>query len=269
MAMRLALAIFALLEFCSASAAQDPKVVELYEARTRTMSLPKGKKLTMPYRLLRPAQIEEKKRYPLVLYLHGAGERGADNQKQLANLPTWLASDENREKYPCFVLAPQCPDDMLWASHGSKVDPLVKLDKPSDTMQAVVAILDDVVKRNPVDRARIYLTGISLGGKGAWELAERQPERFAAVAPICNGGDELYAKRLVGLPIWAWHGDADTVIPVERSRGMIAAIEKAGGKPKYTELVGVDHDSWTAAYTGPDNLLPWMFEQVKARGKSH
>ena len=132
-------------------------------------------------------------------------------------------------------------------------------------MQGVLAILDEVVKRNPIDKQRVYVTGISLGGRGTWDIAQRMPDKFAAVAPICNGGYEKYAARLVGVPVWAWHGDADDVIPVERSRGMIAAIEKAGGKPKYTELKGVGHDSWTAAYTGPDNLLPWMFEQVKPR----
>ena len=89
-----------------------------------------------------------------------------------------------------------------------------------------------------------------MGGYGSWDLAERMPERFAALVPICGGGDEAQADRLVGLPIWAWHGDADQAVPVERSRRMIAAIEKAGGKPKYTELPGVGHDSWTPAYTG-------------------
>ncbi len=107
-----------------------------------------------------------------------------------------------------------------------------------------------------------------MGGYGSWDLAERMPERFAALAPVCGGGDETKADRLAALPIWAWHGDADTAVPVERSRRMVAAIERAGGKPKYTELPGVGHDSWTPAYHGPDNLLAWLFAQSKpASGK--
>ncbi len=130
-------------------------------------------------------------------------------------------------------------------------------------LEAVVGLLNAVVAHKPVDPARIYLTGLSMGGYGSWELAERMPERFAAVAPVCGGGDETKADRLAALPIWAWHGDADTAVPVERSRRMIAAIERAGGKPKYTELAGVGHESWTAAYHGPHNLLAWLFAQSK------
>lgn len=268
MTQRLLLAGMILGCLCAAARADDaPSVTDLYEAKTKTVPLGKGESISMPYRLMKPKTLEDKKRYPLVLYLHGAGERGSDNQKQLGALAVWLASDENREKYPCFLLAPQCPEDKAWASTASKSDPLGEPGKPSQPMQAVLAILDEVVKRYPIDKQRVYVTGISLGGRGTWEIAQRMPEKFAAVAPICNGGYEKYAARLVGVPVWAWHGDADDVIPVERSRGMIAAIEKAGGKPKYTELEGVGHDSWTAAYTGPDNLLPWMFEQVKPRGK--
>jgi predicted peptidase len=91
----------------------------------------------------------------------------------------------------------------------------------------------------------------------------RMPERFAAVAPICGGGDERGAAKLVGVPIWAWHGGADNIVPVERSRSMIEAIQKAGGKPEYTELKGVGHNSWGPAYESPDSVVPWMFEQHK------
>ncbi len=95
------------------------------------------------------------------------------------------------------------------------------------------------------------------------DWAARQPDRFAAVVPICGGGDEKQAPKLIKLPLWAWHGDADKAVPVERSRKMIAAIKAAGGSPKYNELPGVGHDSWTAAYNGPENILPWLFEQKK------
>jgi predicted peptidase len=114
-----------------------------------------------------------------------------------------------------------------------------------------------------VDEKRIYLTGLSMGGYGAWELAMRQPTRFAALAPICGGGDESQAAILKDIPVWAWHGDADPAVPVERSRRMIEAIKTAGGKPRYSELPGVGHDSWTPAYTRADGVVPWLFEQVK------
>jgi predicted peptidase len=131
-------------------------------------------------------------------------------------------------------------------------------------MQAVIDILEAVIREFPVDRARLYLTGISMGGFGCWDLGTRLAERWAAVAPICGGGDEMYADRLANVPVWAWHGSADDVVPVARSRVMIEAISAAGGDPKYTELAGAGHDVWTRAYTDPSGVVPWMFAQRKA-----
>jgi predicted peptidase len=131
-------------------------------------------------------------------------------------------------------------------------------------MKIAVAILDEVLKTEPIDPDRVYLTGLSMGGYGTWDLAERMPKRFAAAVPICGGGDDTKANRLVGLPLWAWHGDADPAVPVERSRQMIAAIKTAGGNAKFTELPGVGHDSWTKAYTDPEGAIPWLFEQRRS-----
>ncbi len=260
---RFALALLVLLALGGASRGQDAIVVDLYEAKSQTLAQPEGETFNLKYRLLSPAKIDDGRRYPVVLFLHGAGERGDDNEKQLLYLPSWLASVANREKYPCFVIAPQCPAGMAWSGGRSGGDASAPLSKITRPMEAVVAILDDVIEHNAADPARIYLTGSSMGGYGSWDMAEHMPERFAAVAPICGGGDERHAGRLIGLPIWAWHGDADTIVPVDETRRMIAAIKAAGGSPKYTELKGVNHDSWTAAYNGPDNLLPWIFAQVK------
>jgi predicted peptidase len=267
-AMRSVLTLLVLLEFLVMGCSQD--VSKLYEAKRFNTTIfdasnvNDGQKLSIAYRLLRPARIEEKKLYPLVLFLHGAGERGDDNEKQLKYLPTWLASDKNRRAYPCFVVVPQCPAEKLW-SNGAWSDPLSQpMGEMTEPMRAAIALLDDLVEHNPIDPARIYLTGMSMGGYGSWELAERMPDRFAALVPVCGGGDETQASRLVGLPIWAWHGDEDAAVPVERSRRMIAAITEAGGTPRYSELKGVGHDSWTTAYSGPDSVVPWMFEQVRA-----
>ena len=128
-------------------------------------------------------------------------------------------------------------------------------------MQGLIEILDDVLANFPIDERRLYLTGLSMGGYGSWDLGTRLAERWAAVAPICGGGDELYADRLVNVPVWAWHGAADDVVPVSKSRTMIEAIRHAGGNPQYTELPGIGHDSWTPAYTSPEGLLPWLFAQ--------
>jgi predicted peptidase len=214
--------------------------------------------------LLKPAKIEEGKKYPVVLFLHGAGERGDDNAAQLKYLPEWMTSAERRKKYPCFVIAPQCREGKMWAAARWGMKQSVAMPKePTDQMKVVIGILDHVMKNYPVDLRRVYLTGLSMGGYGSWELAMRMPDRFAAVVPICGGGDEAQAEKIAKLPIWAWHGDADEAVPVERSRRMIAALKKAGGEPKYTELKGVGHDSWTPAYTRDDGVLPWMFEQHK------
>ncbi len=212
----------------------------------------------------RAESIEPGKKYPVVLFLHGAGERGDDNIMQLKHFPVVMATSENRAKYPCFLIAPQCRSgkkwaDVNWAAKGSEPMPA----KPSHQMQVAVTCLDQVLAEKPVDLDRVYLTGLSMGGYGSWDLAERMPEIFAAVAPICGGGDDQRADRLVHLPIWAWHGDKDPAVPVVRSREMIAAIEKAGGHPKYTELPGVGHDSWVQAYQSPDGVLPWMFAQKR------
>ena len=219
-----------------------------------------GQAVEFRYRLLAPAAPVAGERYPLVVFLHGAGERGRDNDKQLKYLPTWMAEPALRERHPCFLLAPQCREserwvDVSWADTKSTPQGPLTTD-----LLAAVAAIQAVTSREAVDPARIYLTGLSMGGFGTWDLAARQPERFAALLPICGGGDETTALRLAKLPIWCFHGDADTVVPVERSRGMIAAVRVAGGSPKYSELPGVGHDSWTPAYRDPA-VLDWLFAQ--------
>jgi predicted peptidase len=216
------------------------------------------------YRLLKPAKVEPGQKYSLVVFLHGAGERGDDNRAQLQYFPEMMAQSENREKYPCFVLAPQCREDKSWAGFGRRNrDAREVSGEPGDQMKVVMQILEKTIKENPVDTKRLYLTGLSMGGFGCWDWATREPDRFAAIVPICGGGDESKADRLVKTPIWAVHGDKDDAVRVEQSRQMIDAIKKAGAEPKYTELAGVGHNSWTPAYEDPKGVVPWMFEQRK------
>lgn len=216
------------------------------------------------YRLLKPAKIEAGKKYPLVVFLHGAGERGDDNRAQLKYFPELMGQPEYREKYPCFVVAPQCREGKRWVDVNWGDRKSVTAPKDSgEQMKVVMQILDECIQQHPVDTKQLYLTGLSMGGYGSWDWAIREPERFAAVVPICGGGDESKADRLVNVKIWAYHGDKDEAVPVERSRRMIEAIKKAGGNPKYTELAGVGHNSWTPAYTDPNGPVKWMFEQEK------
>ena len=219
---------------------------------------------TFSYRMMAPEQIEPGKRYPVVLFLHGAGERGTDNQKQLLYFPALMAQPEQRKKYPCFVIAPQCRPGKQWVNvpWGAKNStPLPEM--PSDQLQVAWSILNAILNHPAADPQRVYLTGLSMGGYGSWDLACRHPETFAALAPICGGGDERQAAKLVDLPTWAFHGDADRAVPVERSRQMIEAIRAAGGEPKYSELPGVGHNSWNPAYRDPEGLIPWMFKQQR------
>jgi len=223
-----------------------------------------------PYRLLLPEGLgregtaaPEGKRWPLVLFLHGAGERGSDNRAQLKFLPADLASPESRAKFPCFLLAPQCPAERWWSS--------IRMDRleadfgpePAHETRAALLILEKVLDEFPVDRSRIYLTGISMGGYGSWDIAARCPGKWAAVVPVCGGGSTANAPRIKDLPIWVFHGAKDPVVPVARSREMVDALRAAGGAPRYTEFPDAGHDSWTPGYRHPE-FLPWLFAQKRA-----
>ena len=237
-------------------------VPEGFEARTVSVA-EAGKPVEFKYRVLKPATVEPGKKYPLVLFLHGAGERGSDNELQLMYLPTWLAEAENRREHPCFVVVPQCRTDQKWVEiDWSDKKSLPQKPEMTVDMTAAVAALDAVMQAEPVDPSRVYLTGISMGGYGSWDLAARMPERFAAVIPICGGGDEATAAKLKTLPIWCFHGDVDKAVPVERSRTMVEAVKAAGGTVKYTEYEGVGHDSWTPAYRDAATL-DWLFAQQR------
>lgn len=233
----------------------------------RSIVLPGGSSTgtTYRYRLLAPDAVRGRMkqplaRWPLVVFLHGAGERGADNRLQLRYLPELLASPEERERHPTYVLAPQCPAGTCWSAldlDGLKVSFPAE---PAPAARAALAALDTLLEELPVDRDRVYLTGISMGGYGTWDLAARFPERWAAAAPVCGGGLVETARRLKDLPLWAFHGGKDDVVPPEKSREMIAALERSGARPRYTEFPDVAHDSWTPAYQ-LEGFLDWLFSQ--------
>ena len=229
---------------------------------TREFSSADGAKL--PYRLLKPANIEAGKKYPLVVFLHGAGERGDDNKAQLKNGVGAFAKADSREKYPCFVFAPQCPKDKKWvdmewggATGTAPADP-----GPMEPL--VLGAMDALAEEFAIDRDRIYVTGLSMGGFGTWDLITRHPEKFAAAIPVCGGGDKEKADAAKPVPVWAFHGLADNVVLPVRSQDMVAGLRAAGGTAALTEYPGVAHDSWTIAYSEP-NLLHWLFAQRRGQ----
>lgn len=215
---------------------------------------------TLPYRLLSPKQIKPGEKYPLVLFFHGAGECGADNEKQLLHAMNDFASDEIMEKYPAFVVAPQCPEGQQWVDTPWSADSHTMKEKPTDSLRQSLELVDVLIKELPIDTRRLYLTGLSMGGFGVWDAIQRHPDRFAAAVIVCGGGDPAYAKKMKHLPVWVFHGDSDAAVKPNRSREMVQALRKAGGTPKYTEYQGVGHDSWTATYADPQ-MYAWLFAQ--------
>jgi lysophospholipase L1-like esterase/poly(3-hydroxybutyrate) depolymerase len=216
---------------------------------------------TIPYRLLTPKDYDSSKKYPLVFFFHGAGERGTDNKAQLVHGTSLFAQADKREKFPCFVLAPQCPNNQQWVDMPWGTDSGVRPAQPSASMRLALEALDAVLKEFSVDASRLYVTGLSMGGYATWDCMTRFPDRFAAGVPICGGGDEKTVTAMVAkVPVWAFHSDDDGVVKVKRTRNMIKAMRDAGGQPKYFEYFGLGHFSWGKAYGEPE-LLPWMFAQ--------
>ena len=212
--------------------------------------------ITIPYLLLGPESIEPGKKYPLVLFLHGAGERGNDNIRQRGHFPNRMAREWYRNRYPCFVLAPQCPKENRWANLDRETKRLQPT--PTQPMQGAIAALQEVVRKYPIDTDRIMLTGLSMGGYGTFDLAARHPDYFAAASAVCGGGDVSTAAQFAGLPIHIWHGSADKVVPVGYSRAMTKAIEKLDLDVTYTEVPNAPHNSWDSAY-GKDGCLDDLF----------
>lgn len=233
--------------------AQDP----VQDMAPRETTGPGGKLL---YRLYTPKGASAENRLPLILFLHGAGERGDDNALQLKNcMKQFLAQQAT---YPAFIVAPQCPKGKKWNEVDWHAATHVTPEKPSDAFASLIPLLESLQKELPVDPKRLYVTGLSMGGYGTWDLITRLPETFAAAVPICGGGDETKVGAIAKIPQWIFHGGADKVVKPERSRNMVEALKKAGASPRYTEYEGVGHNSWDKAYAEAD-LWSWLFSQKK------
>ena len=208
---------------------------------------------TLRYRMLTPVAQKDSERYPLVIFLHGSGERGKDNVVTLKHIAPLFLNESNRTKYPCFVFVPQCPANENWAYPDW-------YQEPKEPIRSVVQLIDSLKTLPFIDASRIYITGLSMGGYGTWYLLTKYPDTFAAAVPICGGGDIHQVEHFRHIPIWNFHGAKDNAVPVERSRSMIRSLREAGGNPNYTEYKKVGHESWVNAYQEA-GLLPWLFAQ--------
>jgi lysophospholipase L1-like esterase/poly(3-hydroxybutyrate) depolymerase len=230
------------------------------EYAARTITGADGQSLG--YRLLTPRDYDAAKDYPVVLFLHGAGERGTDNEAQLKHGAPLFAKPEMREKFPCFVIVPQCPPGEKWVDLDWSAESLRQPERPSSAMVLALAALAAVQEEFSTDANRVYVTGISMGGYGTWDLIARYPERFAAAVPVCGGGDPAKISAAKKVPLWAFHGENDEVVKVTRTTELIEALRAAGGEPLVTLYPNTGHDSWTNAYSEPE-LLPWLFAQKR------
>jgi predicted peptidase len=205
------------------------------------------------YRLFEPTRVAAGQKLPLVVFLHGMGERGTDNVRQT----TWmggLLDHTQTGQYASYVLAPQI-DSSSWFQSWSQ-------SSPTEAMKLTIQAVKNVIKSENVDTSRVYVTGVSMGGMGTWDILERDPELFAAAVPMSGGGDPRSAAKIKDIPVWAFHGGADDLVPVTATRDMIAALKEAGANPRYTELVGQGHVIWNPIYDDPSNTLyPWLFGQ--------
>lgn len=218
--------------------------------KSATLSKQITKTLILDYLLHVPPVHESGQKLPLMLFLHGSGERGDDLSRVAVHGPPKLV--EQGRNFPFILASPQCPADTLWSTH----------------FDALNALLDDIIAAYPVDTSRIYLTGLSMGGSAAWNFAAMYPERFAALVPVCGRGDWYIGdpQQLCGLaqtPIWVFHGALDMVIPLVESAKLVQAITACGGQVRFTVYPEAGHDSWSQAYA-TEELYTWMLQQSRS-----
>ena len=222
---------------------------------------------TLNYRYLLPENFDPAEKYPLVLFLHGAGERGSDNEKQLVHGSQLFL--DNIKKYPAIVVFPQCPSDSYWSSVNSYTNETGKRtfifpaeSKPTAAMELVIDLVDSLIMKDHVDNSRVYIMGLSMGGMGTFELLSRRPDVFAAAAPICGGGNpEMVKKYNPNTEFWVFHGRKDDVVPPKHSTIMVLALQEQDFSVRYTLYHNANHNSWDPAFSEPE-LLSWMFSKT-------
>jgi predicted peptidase len=203
-----------------------------------------------PYVVFVPHSYDGSKPVPVILFLHGAGETKGGKMMPVEQGIAPHIQGRREKAFPAIVVIPQA-ETRGWQADGANG-------------KRAIAMLDAVMKEYKVDPDRQYLTGLSMGGFGTWSFAAAYPDRWAAIVPICGGGDPASAEKIKHIPCWVWQGDKDGAVNAKRSREMVEALKKAGGSPRYTELEWIGHDSWDAAYATPD-LYTWLFQQKKKK----
>jgi predicted peptidase len=223
----------------------------------------------LPYRILYPENYDKNKKYPLLLLLHGAGERGKDNEKQLTWGSKLFITPESRKNFPAIVVFPQCPEESFWAV--TKIDRTttpfkIEFDytaEPNWPLAAANALVIKLSNEEGVDKSRVYISGLSMGGMGTFESVYRNPDLYAAALPICGGGDvNHFDKRVAKVPFWVFHGAADAVVNPQLSRDMVEKLKSLKVEVKYSEYPGVNHNSWENAFAEPE-YLSWMLKHKK------
>jgi predicted peptidase len=225
---------------------------------------------TLPYRILFPKNFRTTEKYPVLFVLHGAGERGDNNEAQLAYGPELFLKDSIRTNYPAIVIFPQCPKNSYWSNVkidtnalGKRVFNFREGGEPTAAMSALIGLVENVLAKPFVNKKQVYIGGLSMGGMGTFEMLRRKPKVFAAAFTICGGDNtnnaEKYAKKV---PLWIFHGVKDSVVPFDHSQVMVEAIKQLGAQPKFTAYPNDDHNSWTDAFAEP-GLMPWLFSHSK------
>lgn len=252
----------------------------------RSCAYQDGAGASLTFYLFLPANYSPDQKYPLVLLLHGGGERAsaektaAENRAKLVDAgyaAVWGPgapepySPQVQQRWPSFIVVPQLLFPNRWVDVNPHQGSFTQAANPTDSLYMAKAIVDTLRRQYAsIDANRLYITGLSLGGYGTWDAIERWPSYFAAAAPICGAGDPSQASKLVHLPIWAFAGSNDPIVPVSGSREMIAAIRQAGGNPQYTEYPGIGHVSWIYPYaidgepTASPAFFNWLFAQHRS-----
>lgn len=219
--------------------------------------------VTLPYRILSPENADSGEKYPLILFLHGSGERGSDNEKQLTYGASTFSNPANIDKYPSYVVFPQCKE-RTWTDKFSAQSFMPGAPEPQISKQeeAIVDMIAELTAKYPIDPNRIYIVGISMGGIATYDLVCRYPDLFAAAVPICGAVNPERLPEAKNVNFMIFHGEEDDQIPSICGREAYKSLSAAGANVDYIEFAGVGHDCWSSAFNYP-NLLPWLYSQSK------
>jgi predicted peptidase len=225
---------------------------------------------SLPFRMMYPANFDADKRYPLILFLHGSGERGTDNLKQLVHVASFFASDSIRSDYPAFVVFPQCPKEDYWAnvvfefdSVGNRSLHFGAAGEITFALKLVIALLDSLLQEKFIDKSSVYVGGLSMGAMGTFEILTHRPSTFAAAFPVCGAGNPDVIDQVDYLRIWAFHGEDDRVVLSEYSVAMVEAYAALGADARLTIYPGVGHNAWDYAFKEPE-FMRWLFSSYRA-----